>query len=63
MDDDRVENGNQGLLSRIGRMMEHVSSQEEQEALVKDMNRMLRMFYLEMRVKGKLAEFKNDYFA
>ena len=34
----------------------------DQESLVGDMERMLRMFYLEMRVKNMLNEYKNDYF-
>lgn len=53
----------EGLANRIELMMENKPSLEEQEKLLQDMNRMLRMFYLEMRVKGKLSELKNDYFA
>lgn len=37
-------------------------SEAEQEALNSDMARMLKMFYLDMRVKGMLTEYKNDYF-
>lgn len=33
------------------------------DSLEKDIQRMLRMFYLEMRVKGLLHEQKDDYFA
>lgn len=51
------------LETRIRRALNNDNvSQEEQEALVSDMDRMLKMFFLEMRVKGMLTEYKNDYF-
>lgn len=37
-------------------------TEAEEKALEIDIERMLKMFYLEMRVKGMLTEFKNDYF-
>jgi hypothetical protein len=42
------------------------SSSKDDEKLIADLNsdfdRMLKMFYLQMKVKGYLKEFKDDYF-
>lgn len=51
------------IKSRIQRALQNNDlSEAEEKALESDIERMLKMFYLEMRVKGMLTEFKNDYF-
>ena len=51
-----------GLVERVELTMSAPSTPQEQAELLVEIERMVKMFYLEMRVKGKLTEFKNDYF-
>jgi len=63
-DEDESTTAKKGtLFSRLDKALaaENASDDEALE-LVQDLERMLKMFYLEARVKGQLKEFKNDYF-
>ena len=51
-----------GLMQKVEKALRDEMSLEEIKELDTDMNRMLKMFYLEMRVKGQLREYKDDYF-
>jgi hypothetical protein len=57
--DDDVEVEKETLLTRIDRVLQDNKGADE---LQKDIERMLKMFYLQMRVKGLLKEFRDDYF-
>jgi hypothetical protein len=47
------------LLSRVDKVLLENKGSED---LNRDIERMLKMFYLQMRVKGLLNEFRDDYF-
>jgi hypothetical protein len=49
----------ENLLSRISKVL--LDNQNVSE-IDRDIERMLKMFYLQMRVKGMLNEFRDDYF-
>ena len=58
-DDDEPEVTGPNLLSRVDKVLQENKGSEDLE---KDIERMLKMFYLQMRVKGLLNEFRDDYF-
>ena len=47
------------LLSRVDKVLQENKGEKD---LDRDIDRMLKMFYLQMRVKGLLNEFRDDYF-
>lgn len=46
-------------MKRVSKVLE---DNKDADVLEKDIERMLKMFYLQMRVKGLLNEFRDDYF-
>jgi hypothetical protein len=60
-----LQNIQPSLIDRISESL-YATQGPDQEGITqlnKETERMLKMFYLEMRVKGNLNENKNDYFA
>ena len=62
-----VSNEAKGILEKISDIMKYDDLKiEHRETIVKaledDIERMLKMFYLHMKVKGHLKDFKEDYF-
>jgi len=49
----------ENLLSRVDRVLQENKGSQD---LDRDIERMLKMFYLQMRVKGMLNELRDDYF-
>lgn len=53
----------EGVMERVKRVSGKKEVAEgEIEEVEKEVERVLKMFYLQMRVQGKLKEFKEDYF-
>jgi hypothetical protein len=50
------------LLDKICHALSDKASEEEIDNLNKEVERMLKMFYLDMKVKGLLKPTKDDYF-
>ena len=47
------------LFARVDQVLQDNKGEKD---LDRDIDRMLKMFYLQMRVKGLLNEFRDDYF-
>lgn len=65
-DDESPRSSSSNLLSRIDTLismkLENKINLESAHRLEKDIERMLKMFYLQMKVQGSLKEFREDYF-
>jgi len=60
--DDEEASSTGNMFPRIKNAIDDQLTDKETDTLMKDIDRMLRMFYLEARVKGFLKEYKSDYF-
>ena len=50
------------MMLRIQRALADDADRELHSEVLSELRRMLRMFYLDAKVKGFLKEFKSDYF-